>query len=93
MKVKLLKKIRKRYVITRIDELASNASSTKIDAKNKLGLPLYCLSDRNGTWLKGNIYTNTIDNAKIVLLEWIRYDYYEKIKHSDGKATKIWYNK
>ena len=41
MKVKLLKKVRKRYTITRVDKNGRQASDLYQAVEDQLGLPLY----------------------------------------------------
>ena len=45
MKTRLLKKIRKRYSITKVEELASDACSEYRNAKEEFGMPFYVLED------------------------------------------------
>lgn len=92
MKTRLLKKVRKRYYITRVDELASNVGEVYRRIYDQYGLPFYVLSDSEDSF---GIYTRffkTYDNAREKLCEWIISDYGEKFRHKDEKSTKVWWS-
>lgn len=89
MKVKLLKKIRKRYTIIRIDELASNAGELYVYRSQQFGLPFFVLSDDEDYF---GFYA-TYAEARESLCKWIIQDYTEKFRHKNGKETKVWYPK
>ena len=93
MKTKLLKKIRKRYSITRIDELASNAGNVYVGAKHYHGLPFYVLEDAKDDWDIDRKFFKTFEEAREMLCEWIIFDYGEKFRHKPEKSTKVWWNK
>ena len=93
MKVKLLKKIRKRYSITRVDELASNPSDLHIYAKKECGLPFYLLKVTE-TLLDFHVEVfKTFEEARNKLCKWIISDYGEKFRHRDQKSSKVWWVK
>ena len=89
MKVKLLKKIRKRYSITRIDELESNAGEIMEFQKEKLGLPFFILCDDFSN--DDEEYFESFNDSRDRLTEWINLDYREKFKHKSRKETKVWW--
>ena len=96
MKVKLLKKIRKRYSIERIDKLESNPNTWVKDSfdycDNKL--PFYILTD------KRDVFGLHFRASKCMgdLVNSIRYQVREEYKEYSVKAktkrvsTKVWYN-
>lgn len=91
MKIRLLKKIRKRYEINRIDELASNATEIERIAENENGLPFYELVDiKDYRWGYYSLH-RTLQSAKDTLLEVVLEQYSEKFRHKDGKRTKVWH--
>jgi hypothetical protein len=89
MKAKLLKKVRKRYSIVRIDELSSNPTEMELWAVKHRGLPFYRLTDYNDCAIK---YFKTEEESITVLKLWIIADYGEKFRHKDTKQTKVWYS-
>ena len=91
MKVKLLKKVRKRYSITRVDELASNAGECYCHIAKSYGLPFFVLNDNEDCFGWRDGYYKTLDEAITRLSKVIQKDYGEKFRHSDGKQTKVWY--
>lgn len=93
MKVRLLKKVRKRYVIIRVDELASNEIEMYRDAKNGFGLPFYVLSDNDDVLGYHTLCFPTYEAARDRLHMWINIDYREKFRHKDTKKTLVWYPK
>ena len=93
MKHKLLKKVRKRYSITRIDKLASNAGNVYTYCADTLGLPFYVLEDAvDWTGIHTKFY-ETFDDAREHLCRWIVADYGEKFRHKPGKQVKVWWEK
>lgn len=90
MKTRLLKKIRKRYSITRVDSLSSKPISWEKAYKDELGLPYHKLYDSEDEYL--DIF-KTYDACYEILKKWIIKDYGEKFRHKPGKETKVWYNK
>ncbi len=48
MKAKLLKKVRKRYSITKVEDLGSHPPEILKDYAEHLGLPFYYLEDEKG---------------------------------------------
>lgn len=90
MKTRLLKKIRKRYSITKVEELASDACSEYRNAKVEFGMPFYVLEDSE--WFTGEIY-KSFDEAKDRLSKWIIKDYGEQFRHKPEKSTKVWWSK
>lgn len=92
MKTRLLKKIRKRYTITRIDEIASNACSSFRDAKKLLGLPFYVLEDSADEYGSRTDLFGDIKKAKKKLCMWIDIDYSESFRHREQISHKVWWN-
>ncbi len=92
MKTRLLKKIRKRFSIIRIDELASDDIQTFHDNAKVLGMPFFQFKDR-WDFGYGSRYFRTFEEAKAHLYKRITQEYSEKFRHKDGKETKLWWNK
>jgi hypothetical protein len=95
MKIRLLKKIRKRYSIIRVDKLASDADEFMIHSKNFWGLPFFVLRDNNGDGVFDNRTQayGDLQDAKNKIVKYVVSDYREKFRHINGKQTKVWYNK
>ena len=91
MKVKLLKKVRKRYSITRVDKLASNSGDVYSKIAETKGLPFFVLIDNEDSFCWRTRYYKTFDEAKANLWLWILHAYGEKFRHKDGKEIKVWY--
>jgi hypothetical protein len=90
MKVKLLKKIRKNYIITRVDELPSNPSDCMDDAKIEFGLPFYMLAMVDDPYSFPSYHKN-FDIAREELWKLIFNKYGEKFRHKDGKSEIVWW--
>lgn len=104
MKTKLLKKIRKRFSITRIDVLASDADAIKVDAKKKYGLPFFyiedkfCDNDPSRSVIYYYLYKHkmthkTYNEALDTLISMIHNYYYENFKHKNEVNQKVWWKK
>lgn len=91
MNVKLLKQIRKRYTITKIEKLASNANGIYRTAKYTYGLPFFVLTDNNSDIRIE--FSNNISGAKEKLHDWILSDYSEMFRHKDEESSKVWWVK
>jgi DNA phosphorothioation-dependent restriction protein DptG len=94
MKVKLLRRVRKRYSIVRIDQLASNANEWDQKIANITGLPFYRIidNDRPSSWISKYRYDcKLIEDAKEKLIQIIVNDYKEQFRHKDAVITKVWY--
>lgn len=92
MKTRLLKKIRKRYKIIRIDEIASDANPTLTAMKRVYSVPFYKLSDGDDDYGICTEFFKTFEEARERLCEWIICDYEEKFRHRDEKSSKVWYD-
>lgn len=93
MKTKLLKKVRKRFEIIKVDKLSertkySNPHWNVIDNVELMGLPLYYIYDNDE--LIGNIFAKTEEEIKEILIRNIKEQYAEKFPKKD-KITKIWH--
>ena len=91
MKAKLLKIVRKRYSISKITDLGTNASDVYQAIANELGLPFYAVDDdRNGFGIR-SFYYKSFDDAYCYLQKMIRKDYAHKVKHRKLKYETVWY--
>jgi len=101
MKTKLLKTVRKRYSILKVERLEMNASSQILDFVDNFGLPFYILRDNYSSfYYEGKTsYTcerfSTDYNALLnTLRKWIRQDYCDKFKKKKSReriVTKVWF--
>jgi len=87
MKVKLLKKIRKRFSIIRIDEIASDVDNATKKCEKEMGLPFYQIIDNNHDDMIFKIYryNKYYEDAYNKLHEIILDNYAEKFRHVDQK--------
>lgn len=91
MQTKLLKQIRKRYKITRVDKNASDANSFLRFAEDEYGLPFFILEDNYDSWGVRSKLSKTFDEAIESLQSFIIKDYGEKFRHKEGKSTLVWW--
>ena len=92
MKVKLLKKVRKKFVINRIDELASDDVNGVRFAEKELGVPFYQVKFVEEYTLHSTThYVKTYPEAQTKLLEMILDVYSEEFRHKERKTEKVWY--
>jgi len=99
MKVKLLKKVRKKFVIEKINKLGSNPEPYLLEFKYKLREPFYVIrsvnADEGGDFDFLYSYFDAAQNlkeAKDILLKFILDKYSEKYRHKDTEKEKVWYN-
>lgn len=90
MKAKLLKKVRKRFSISRIDDIGSHPIDKYKTAKKEYGCPFYLIEDKEDFRQCLNI-RKTEEEAKKLLLEIILKTYSKDFKYRKTKSTKIWY--
>jgi hypothetical protein len=98
LKIKLLKKVRKRYSIVRVDEIGSKPTNWYLYNKTNFGIPFYVVKDRKSE--TGNMYqryhsrdtaSGNIKTAMQIIINYVIQDYTEKFRHKDKKETKIWH--
>lgn len=95
MKVKLLKKIRKRYEIVKVTSVSprgNNWSSPYNDWETKLGLPFYVLSDNQDSLGYRVFACSNLCTAIKTLSAWIKKDY-ARTKNIKTIEGKVWYPK
>jgi len=88
MKTKLLKKIRKRYSIERIDSISRDNQMWK-DTYSHLKLPFYYFVDNYNDW--HNAGFKTYEKAYSNLVDRINIDYSKYAKRNNNKSEKIWW--
>ena len=96
MKTKLLKKVRKRFEIIRVDFLSERTKyenpywNVVYNAEIR-GLPLYYVHDKDK--MIHNKFAKTEEEIKEILIEIIKEQYSEKFpKRNKDKMSKIWWN-
>lgn len=87
MKTKLLKIVRKRFEIIRVDDIGSDPSDWLEFCISVHGLPLDFLCDKKGIY----DYIPILIPHHEFLLNVIRAEYSKKVKPKKMKSTKIWY--
>ena len=93
MKVKLLKKIRKRYEITKVEELGTDPGRNYKWGAENFGLPFYMLWDTTDHYAQPEFFRDgELDVALERLMVWIRHNYAHKVKKMETKTKKAWYN-
>jgi len=91
MKTKLLKKVRKRYVIYKVTSIAANEKNeTILESYECWGLPFYKVVDTKNPFGYRFITARYYNHALHGVLEFVREDYTDKVKHSKTKLTKVW---
>lgn len=93
MKTRLLKKVRKRYSIIRIDEIASNASDVHRYLASEYGLPFYEVREPESVLCQNDRGFKTYIEAFDYLKKLILKQYSEQFRHKSGKETKVWWTK
>ena len=94
MKVKLLKKVRRRYEIEKITKVSSSNeiwNGFYKDCEKDFGLPFFVLSDNNDSWR--TTAHGTFEKAYERLRKNIRNEYTHKIKKDETKWEVVWYPK
>jgi hypothetical protein len=93
MKTKLLKKVRKRYQISKITCLDPFLDKDILEKKKMLGwvYPIYKVTDLIGMYAS-DVYQESLDEAKSSLIKMIKRDYSNHHKRITHKSTKVWYN-
>jgi hypothetical protein len=86
MKTKLLRKIRKRYSIIRVDDLGSDASDERMWTRYKYGMPFYEIRYRNSLIAR----CSTFNGARDILLEWVIKKYTLKLRAKPEVSKKVW---
>lgn len=92
MKTKLLKKVRKRYEISKVTKVSSSTEMWNRflkDCEKDFGLPFYVVSDNEDSW-RTRVYKD-YDTAYTTLKKFIRSDYEYVIKKDQTKQEKLWY--
>lgn len=94
MKVKLLKKVRKRYKIYRCDELPNELGIEGFQLnkyRSEFGLPFYYVQDESTFTMYPYLYgSDNINSCKSYILELVKEKYEDRIKNTKFKSTKIW---
>ena len=90
MKTKLLKKIRKRYSITRIDSIANNTDYVWKKYSQNIGFPLYYVMDDHNDYYNEGF--RTYKESYEYLLKLIKNSYYKYSTHGENKSEKVWWN-
>lgn len=92
MKVKLLKKVRKRYSIVRVDKIGTNPGWLYRHCEKEIGIPFYILrDDQDGLGFR-TVATKEFDNVKEKLCKWIKEDYTHKVRKKKTVEVKVWHN-
>ena len=91
MKVKLLKKVRKRYTITRVDKNGRQASDLYQAVEDQLGLPFFVMEDTHDYFGYHAKFVKTFEEARIKLVERIVLDYKYKFKNKNQVSSKVWW--
>ena len=91
MKTKLLRKVRKRYVIIKYDKLDYNTDTWLLESAKKFGLPFYLVEDLEDSYRIETVHQN-FEDAMARIVELIRSDYGYKFNHSNRNGCKkVWY--
>lgn len=94
MKTKLLKKIRKQWIIIKVTDIGIRPTDSDRERLEEFGYPFYevwCKGDNFG--YRSRTY-KTEQECKDYLLLWVKEDYEWKMKPKAGKTKKeekVWY--
>ena len=88
MKTKLLKKIRKRYSITRVDYINPSDDTYNWIVQK---VPFYVVEDSNNEYRSRSC--QELQLAQEEMQKWIIKDYSSTSKKKETKATKVWWVK
>lgn len=91
MKVKLLKKVRKRYSIIRVDKVTRSSNENFNIFKEDWGLPFYYVKDNYDSWTCWD-YSKTKKEALANLSKLITKDYRDKFIKKEKTTSKVWWN-
>lgn len=91
MKTRLLKKVRRRYSITRIDSLSTNADCILIANSYELGFPFYIVNDHHHLYHIRSKCHKTYNECIESLLEMIVHDYSDAVGRTKTTSTKVWW--
>ena len=89
MKTKLLKKIRKRFVIEKYTYVHPNENVCLDIIKEDLGLPFFLLTDKEDYFY--TLGFKNINDAKNEILKYMRKYYSSASKNVRSKSKKVWY--
>lgn len=92
MKVKLLKKVRKRYSIIKVTKLGTNPNINELEGKRIFGLPFYVLMDKKFYTNYNKLYSKTYNGSYNKLKEWIWGEYGGNFKNKNMGHTKVWWS-
>ena len=91
MKVKLLKKVRKRYSIVMIDKLPkANIFTKRDDIRYSNTVPFFEVIDKKSPFICTDRFHTTLESAIDAVVEMIQYDYGHKFV-KEIRSTKVWY--
>ena len=94
MKTKLLKKIRKRYTIERIDEVTENSDNKLREFSAIFGCPIFILTDTEASENSFHrkkvyyLYEDAYDNLR----KWIKISYGREYRKETEIPKKVWWN-
>lgn len=92
MKVKLLKKVRKRYTIIKISSYSNTSSSTLIKFCDEIGMPFFYFKDLDSPYGYRNSAHIKYSDALLRLTNVIHSDYYKNRKRkTKAREEKVWY--
>ena len=92
MKTKLLKKVRKRFSIIRIDKLGKYPTEVSYWRAARYGLPYYRMVDNNAIHDLG-LCESSLESILNRLMRLIKLEYPQKPKGNPEISTKVWWNK
>lgn len=91
MKTKLLKKVRRRYFITKINSLSLSEGEVLLAISNEFGFPFYIVGDNRSVLGLRDKYYKTYNECIESLLEMIVHDYSDAVGRTKTTSTKVWW--
>ena len=94
MKVKLLKKVRKRYEITKVIKISNSGDTLFYNkSKEKFGLPFFVFRDNTDSFDLRTESFKTLEEATANVLYRTRIDYTKIVRPQRTIEEKVWYLK
>ncbi len=90
MKVKLLKRVRKRFSIEKVTDIGTQPTSLHRYGERNFGLPFYTIKDNGGSMFAESDCAGNMDSALNILQSMIVKAYHEKFRGRKAKTEKIW---
>ena len=93
MKTRLLKRVRKRFVIKKITDIGTQPTPLHKHGAKEFGLPFYTIKDDNGSIFAKSACAGDYDSALNILQSMVVDEYHEKFRGRKAKSETVWYKR